>query len=378
MDILSFTEKRLMLERLVIGLEEPILVKGLGTISAKIDSGNGGYNVIHGEDFVQQGDTLLFTTRNDDGETRKLSKKIVDFLDVNIGGGNIQHRPVIELDIKFADTDYKKIRFTVTDRGSNDTLVLISKAFVQDELDALIDVGKTNLTKDGSVEAEIVTEMHFAGDKFGSNKTPTPNPNPNKKEQKDKSSEESFSKRLAKKLDDIAYGRNGATLTNGVGKILKFTTSITTDGIRSLLRIAKKDPIFQADKDAILRAVNQKAKEIESDKNDAIPYDRIKKLGITKFEIRRILDFSGEAWTTQAGKEIRGEARMGDRSFSDIIRDLIPGAAKAAQEGDTVEGDTAEGNSGEQNKTPSENTATPAPPTAPASLTPQSNARRRI
>lgn len=150
-----------MLERLVIGLQEPVLIKGIGKLTAKVDSGNGGHNVIHGTDFVMQGNVLLFKTKNDNGEDRQVSKEVVDYIDVNIGGGNIQHRPVIELDIKFADTDYKKIKFSVTDRGSNDTLILISKSFVQDELDALIDVSGVNLTQNGKIEAEIVTEGSF-------------------------------------------------------------------------------------------------------------------------------------------------------------------------------------------------------------------------
>ena len=73
---------------MVIGLEEPILIKGVGELLAKIDSGNGGYNVIHGEDFVVQGDILNFKTVNKDGDERRVSKKIKETLRVNIGGGH--------------------------------------------------------------------------------------------------------------------------------------------------------------------------------------------------------------------------------------------------------------------------------------------------
>ena len=58
---------QLTLEKMVIGLEEPILIKGVGEIIAKVDSGNGGYNVIHGEDLTVQGDILTFKTFNKDG-----------------------------------------------------------------------------------------------------------------------------------------------------------------------------------------------------------------------------------------------------------------------------------------------------------------------
>ena len=151
-------ELKLQLEKMVIGLEEPILIKGAGKFNAKVDSGNGGYNVIHGEDFVRQGDILNFKTIDAEGNERRISKKIADTLNVHIGGGNIQERPVVELDIKFADEDYKKVPFSVTDRSNNKEKVLISKDFVKDQLDALIDVSKTNMTEEEPVEVDYVNE----------------------------------------------------------------------------------------------------------------------------------------------------------------------------------------------------------------------------
>lgn len=155
-------ELKLQLEKMVIGLEEPILIKGGGKFIAKVDSGNGGYNVIHGEDFVKQGDILNFKTYDADGNERRISKKISDVVNINIGGGNIQERPVVELDIKFADEEYRKIPFSVTDRSSNSQKVLLSKDFVKNELQALIDVGKTNMTENEPVEVEYVTEAKNA------------------------------------------------------------------------------------------------------------------------------------------------------------------------------------------------------------------------
>ena len=153
-------ELKLQLEKMVIGLEEPILIKGGGKFIAKVDSGNAGYNVIHGEDLVQQGDILNFKTFDSDNNERRISKKIVDTLNVHIGAGNIQERPVIELDIKFADEDYKKVPFTVTDRSKNSEKVLISKDFVQNQLDALIDVSQVNMTEKEPVEVDYVNERY--------------------------------------------------------------------------------------------------------------------------------------------------------------------------------------------------------------------------
>lgn len=142
---------------MVIGLEEPILIKGIGEIIAKVDSGNGGYNVIHGEDLMVQGNILNFKTFNKDGEERRVSKKIKDTINVNIGGGHIQERPVVELDVQFGGEDYKKILFSITDRSENDNKVLISKDFVGKELEALIDVTKNKIAND-NVEVEYVSE----------------------------------------------------------------------------------------------------------------------------------------------------------------------------------------------------------------------------
>lgn len=159
MRLLDKIERRIIFERLVIGLEEPVHIKGVGEILAKIDSGNGGYNVLHGTDLYQEGDVLHFTTTDDDGNVRHVAKKIVDRIKVNIGGGNIQDRPVIKLDIKFANTLYKSIPFSITDRSDNATKILISKQFVQDELDALIDVGKKNISKDNIQVNESLGEV---------------------------------------------------------------------------------------------------------------------------------------------------------------------------------------------------------------------------
>ena len=160
MTYLDYLEQKVLLERLVIGLEEPVLIKGLGELSAKIDSGNGGYNVIHGTDFHQQGSELMFTTHDSFGHDKKMQATVIDTIEVNMGGGNIESRPVIELDIKFAGEDYKKIPFSVSDRSSNTNPILISKGFVENELEALIDVGAMNISHEGIdvVYGESVTK----------------------------------------------------------------------------------------------------------------------------------------------------------------------------------------------------------------------------
>ena len=154
---------------MVIGVEEPVLVKGIGELIAKVDSGNSGYNVIHGEDIIVQGNIITFKTFNKDGDERRVSKKIKDSIKINIGGGHIQDRPVVELDVQFGGEDYKKVPFSITNRSDNEHKILISKDFVGNELEALIDVTKDNISNDG-INVDYVTEGLVSGLKNMSNK----------------------------------------------------------------------------------------------------------------------------------------------------------------------------------------------------------------
>lgn len=128
-------------EKFVIGLIEPIYIEGIGHIDAKIDSGNGGYNVIHGEDIQIQGSKVIFKTVNN----LRLVRPISEMVTINIGAGHTEDRPVIELTTQIGQRVFPNVKFSIGNRSSNLLKVLISKAFVEDELDALIDVGQENI-----------------------------------------------------------------------------------------------------------------------------------------------------------------------------------------------------------------------------------------
>lgn len=159
-DYFADYSQRLQLEKLVIGLEEPISIKGIGSLTAKVDSGNGGYNVIHGEDVYQNGGVLVFKTYDNNNELKQVSKKLIQYINVNIGSGKVEQRPVIELDVKIGDKEYNKIPFSVANRSSNSHKVLICKDFIQNQLDALIDVSGKMLTQKG-VEVEYLNEANM-------------------------------------------------------------------------------------------------------------------------------------------------------------------------------------------------------------------------
>ena len=130
-----------------LGLIETVNFRDLGPIEAKVDSGNGAYNVLHGIDLQYsslddgyEGKSHV-TFKTVDGKT--LKKRIVEFIDINIGSGNIEERPVVEFDIEVGDKAYPKTKFSIGDRAANEYKILLGKDFIE-ELGGLIDVSAEN------------------------------------------------------------------------------------------------------------------------------------------------------------------------------------------------------------------------------------------
>ena len=140
--------KQFFLEKAVLGLIEFFDVDGVGKIPSKLDSGNGAYNVIHGEDIQVQGNKVMFKTVNN----KHLMKDKVDDITINVGAGNTEDRPVVNFDLKIGNKEYKDIPFSVGNRSTNLFKILVSKDFIEKELDALIDVSQENIA-DKDIEA---------------------------------------------------------------------------------------------------------------------------------------------------------------------------------------------------------------------------------
>lgn len=130
-------------EATVIGLIEKIELAGIGSLEAKVDSGNGAYNVLHGEDITKQGDKVTFTTVNG----KRIIKDIHDTIQINVGAGHVEERPVVYFRMKFADTEFDNIPFSIGNRSQNQYKVLIGKDFIK-QLDALIDVNSNHIAGD--------------------------------------------------------------------------------------------------------------------------------------------------------------------------------------------------------------------------------------
>jgi len=141
--------KQYFQEKAVLGLVEFFDVDGVGKIPSKLDSGNGAFNVLHGEDIQEQGSKVFFRTVN--GKTLLKDKK--DSITINVGAGNTEDRPVVEFDFKIGDKEFRDIPFSIGNRADNLYKILVGKDFIENELDALIDVGQENIASD-NIEAE--------------------------------------------------------------------------------------------------------------------------------------------------------------------------------------------------------------------------------
>lgn len=82
---------------------EPVNIKGIGDVEAKVYSGNADVNVIHGHSIKHHGDDVTFCTVYD-----KIikSKKI----------GEDEHGPQVELHVKIQDAKHVPVKFSVRDK----------------------------------------------------------------------------------------------------------------------------------------------------------------------------------------------------------------------------------------------------------------------
>ena len=141
--------KKYFNEKTVIGLIETIYINDIGEVQAKVDSGNGAFNVLHGDNVSVKDDTVTFNTING----RTITKPIANHIKINVGAGNFEERPVVEFDIKIGDREFDNVKFSIGNRASNEYPVLIGKDFIRDELDALIDVDAKNIY-DNNIEVD--------------------------------------------------------------------------------------------------------------------------------------------------------------------------------------------------------------------------------
>ena len=121
----------------VFGVNELIEIEGIGKLKAKVDSGNEAYNVIHGVDVSEEGESVSFTTIGD----KRVKMPRNGEIKIHIGSGVKEDRPIVRLNIKINGKEYRDIPFSVADRSENEDPVLIGEPFLK-QLNAVIDVNK--------------------------------------------------------------------------------------------------------------------------------------------------------------------------------------------------------------------------------------------
>ncbi len=109
-----------------IGELEKIYIYGVGELISKADTGNGSYNSLHAEEITIEDDVVSFFTEND----TEMVLPLIDMVTINMGG-DTEERPVVPLDFKMGDKEYKSIPFSLTDRDDMDYPVLLGKEFLQ-------------------------------------------------------------------------------------------------------------------------------------------------------------------------------------------------------------------------------------------------------
>jgi len=126
------------LDKVALGLIEPIKIEGIDAeMISLIDSGNTAYNVLHGVDIKDNGNTVMFKTH--DGI--KVTKDKIDEITIHVGAGHDEHRPVVEFTIEIGGKVYPDVRFSIGDRTENQHPVLIGVDFLK-QIGAIIDVNK--------------------------------------------------------------------------------------------------------------------------------------------------------------------------------------------------------------------------------------------
>ena len=108
-----------------LAVSEEVKIDGV-EYTAKIDTGNSGYNMIHGEEIKDNGNhTVTFKLPNG----KKVTKKIVSRITVKSGIG-VKKRLVILMDVEFHGKKYTNVKFSIGDRSHMSTKVLFGLQFL--------------------------------------------------------------------------------------------------------------------------------------------------------------------------------------------------------------------------------------------------------
>lgn len=106
---------------------EKIHIDKVGSVKAKLDTGNDTYSVLHATNIEEKNNTVKFETI--DGIT--LEEPVVGKVEINIGSGIKETRYIIKLDTKIDGVRYKGVKYTLSDRSENQYPVLVGQVFLK-------------------------------------------------------------------------------------------------------------------------------------------------------------------------------------------------------------------------------------------------------
>lgn len=124
----------------ILGVREQIHLSDfpdLGEISAKVDTGNEAYNVLHGIDVKENDGKVTFKTVNN----KEITLPKLDDITIHIGSGVKENRPVVSLNFNIKGKEYKNIPFSIADRTENEEAILLGEPFLR-LTNSVVDVKK--------------------------------------------------------------------------------------------------------------------------------------------------------------------------------------------------------------------------------------------
>lgn len=110
------------------GFIEKLIIKGLGELNAKMDTGNGSYCIIHSDKWKIKDDKVIWKFHN-----KEYTHDLEDIKKIRMGAlkDRVEERPVILLDVELYGTIYKDIRFTLSNRDGYFGDVLMNRDFIR-------------------------------------------------------------------------------------------------------------------------------------------------------------------------------------------------------------------------------------------------------
>lgn len=105
-----------------------IYIDGVGRGVAEADTGNSGYNVLHGIEIKRENGTITFETLNNSTVT----KPIAEYITAVTGSSDLEKRPVVLLDITVNGLPHTRIPFSISNRSENDHKILLGKPFLKE------------------------------------------------------------------------------------------------------------------------------------------------------------------------------------------------------------------------------------------------------